>query len=139
MIGIFPGTFDFLHPGHLKAIREAHDQCDCLVIALQVDASIRPDKNPPVFTPSERYWMLGACRWVDEIVPYSTEDELVSMLKFYAPCVRFLGEDWKDKDYTGRDVEGIKTVFLSRQHDWSSSNIRARLNPDTAKDVVMLQ
>ena len=127
MTGIFPGTFDFLHPGHLKALQEARAQCEYLVVALQVDASIRPGKNAPVFTPSERTWMLKACRWVDDVIPYTTEEELIDVLKYYAPCIRFLGDDWSDREYTGKDAPGVMDVFVSREHNWSSSNIRGRL------------
>ena len=125
MTGIFPGTFDFLHPGHLRALTDARRYCDHLIVALQVDASIRPGKHAPVFTPSERYIMLMGCKYVDEVIPYGTEEELIQLLHYYAPCRRFVGADWADKEYTGKGI--CEDIILSRGHQWSSSEIRSRL------------
>jgi len=131
-IGVFPGTFDLLHPGHLRALAEAKEYCDRLIILLQVDPSVREGKNRPVMLPSERYLQLMSTKYVDEVIPYITEEELYDLLTVMHPNKRFLGEDWIGRRFTGDDIEGIENVFVSRGHKYSSSRIRARL---TSKEV----
>lgn len=137
MIGLFPGTWDFLHPGHLKALQEARAECDYLIALLQTNAEIREGKNKPVFSVSERYQMLKACRYVDEIIPYTTEDELVTVLEYYSPCTRFLGSDWRGKKFTGWNLPRVEHKMIDRFHNLSSSDIRKRLGDQNP--TVMIQ
>ena len=97
------------------------------MVAIQTDPSIdRPGKNKPVQTLEERKTVLRGIKWVDEIRVYSTEEELWNMLSFLAPDVRILGADWKDRDYTGHDL-GHEVFFNSRNHSWSSADLRRRV------------
>jgi glycerol-3-phosphate cytidylyltransferase len=112
-------------------LREAKAQCDYLICGLQVDPSIdRRDKNRPVQTLVERYVQLSAVRYVDEIVPYVTEEDLVDILGMYDITIRILGDEYKDRDFTGKDVcqkRGIDLYFNRRDHRFSSSGLRKRV------------
>lgn len=113
-------------------LREAKDQCDYLICGLQVDPNIdRPTKNKPAQTVVERYTQLAAVRYVDEIVPYVTEADLEDILAMYPINVRILGEEYRDKDFTGRDIckkRGIDLYFNKRDHRFSTSELRSRLS-----------
>ena len=130
-VGFTCSTFDLLHAGHVAMLREAKDQCDYLICGLQVDPSIdRTKKNKPVQTLVERYVQLSAVKYVDEIIPYVTEEDLVDILSMYDIKVRVLGEEYKDKDFTGKDVcqaRGIELYFNKRDHRFSSSGLRQRI------------
>jgi len=130
-IGFTCSTFDLLHAGHISMLREAKAQCDYLICGLQVDPSIdRRDKNRPVQTLVERYVQLSAVRYVDEIVPYVTEEDLVDILGMYDITIRILGDEYKDRDFTGKDVcqkRGIDLYFNRRDHRFSSSGLRKRV------------
>lgn len=113
-------------------IREAKEQCDYLIAALQVDPSIdRPEKNKPVQTLVERYVQLSAVKYVDEIVCYQTEKDLEDILEMFQLDVRILGDEYKNKDFTGRDIckrRGIELYFNKRDHRFSSSDLRKRVS-----------
>lgn len=130
--GIVTSTFDLLHAGHVMMIREAKGQCDYLIAALQVDPTIdRPEKNKPVQTLVERYVQLSAVKYVDEIVCYQTEKDLEDILEMFPLDVRILGEEYKNKDFTGRDIckrRGIDLYFNKRDHRFSSSDLRKRVH-----------
>ncbi len=130
-VGFTCSTFDLLHAGHIAMLREAKTQCDYLICGLQVDPSIdRPQKNRPVQTLVERHVQLAAVKYVDEIVPYTTEQDLVDILGMYDIHVRILGDEYKDKDFTGKDVcqaRGIDLYFNKRDHRFSSSDLRKRI------------
>ena len=130
-IGFTCSTFDLLHAGHVQMLREARDQCDYLICGLQVDPSVdRKEKNSPVQTIVERYSQLHACRYVDEIIPYQTEKDLEDILEMYHIDVRILGEEYKEKDFTGKDIckkRGIALYFNKREHRFSSSDLRKRV------------
>ena len=132
MIGITFSTFDLLHSGHIPMLREAKTQCDYLIACLQVDPSIdRPEKNTPVQSLVERWTQLQAVRYVDEIIPYQFEYEVEDILQMFNLDVRILGVEYKDKDFTGKDVckkRGIQLYFNKRDHRFSSSELRKRLN-----------
>ena len=132
MIGITFSTFDLLHSGHIAMLREAKTQCDYLIACLQVDPSIdRPEKNTPVQSLVERWTQLQAVRYVDEIIPYQFEYEVEDILQMFNLDVRILGVEYKDKDFTGKDVckkRGIQLYFNKRDHRFSSSELRKRLN-----------
>jgi len=130
-IGFTCSVFDLLHAGHIAMLREAKTQCDYLICGLQLDPNIdRPEKNIPVQTVVERYTQLSAVKYVDEIIPYVTEKDLTDMLEMYSIDVRILGDEYKDKDFTGRelcDKLGIDLYFNRRNHRFSSSELRKRI------------
>lgn len=130
-IGIVASTFDLLHAGHVIMLREAKTQCDHLICALQVDPSVdRQEKNAPIQSIVERYVQLAAVKYVDEIVVYQTEKDLEDILELYPIDVRILGEEYKDKDFTGREIckrRGIRIHFNKRDHRFSSSGLRKRV------------
>ena len=105
-IGFTASAFDLLHAGHIQMLREAKSQCDYLICGLQMDPSLdRPaEKNPPIQTIVERYTQLKAVSYVDEIIPYNTEADLIDILTLYEIDVRILGEEYKSKDFTGKNA-----------------------------------
>jgi len=131
-IGITASTFDLLHAGPIEMLREAKAQCDYLICALQIDPSVdRPEKNKPVQTIVERYTQLDAVRFVDEIIPYLHESDLEDILQMRAITVRILGEEYRDRDFTGRDIckqRDIDLYFNKRDHRFSSSGLRQRVH-----------
>lgn len=127
-IGITFSAFDLLHAGHVKMLEEAKNQCDYLICGLQTDPSIdRPEKNKPVQTVVERYIQLKACKFVDEIVPYATEQDLEDILRSFKIDVRILGEEYAEKNFTGRsfcEEKAIELYYNKREHRFSSSGLR---------------
>ena len=131
-IGITFSTFDMLHAGHIAMLSEAKNHCDYLICGLQTDPTIdRPDtKNSPIQSIVERQIQLAACRYVDEVVVYQTEQDLVDLLLILPLDVRVLGVEYQDKDYTGRNEchhRGIECIFNPRDHSFSSSSLRKRV------------
>ena len=131
-IGITFSTFDMLHAGHIAMLSEAKNHCDYLICGLQTDPTIdRPDtKNRPVQSIVERQIQLAACRYVDEVVVYQTEQDLVDLLLILPLDVRVLGIEYADKDFSGRDEcydRNIEIVFNGRDHSFSSSSLRKRV------------
>jgi len=131
IVGLTASTFDLLHAGHCAMLREAKDHCDYLVCALQVDPSIdRPEKNAPVQTLVERWMQLQSVKYVDEIIPYQTEDDLRDILQMFAFDVRIIGQEYKSQKFTGRDIceqRGIKIYYNKRDHRFSTSDLRNRV------------
>ena len=132
--GITASTFDLLHAGHIEMLREAKSQCDYLIAALQIDPSLdRPEKNKPVQTIVERYTQLEAVKYVDEIIPYLTEKDLEDILEMRKLDVRILGEEYRNEDFTGRDIckrRNINLYFNKRDHRFSSSDLRIRVKEE---------
>lgn len=130
-IGLTASTFDLLHAGHVSMLREAKSQCDYLIAALQVDPSLdRSDKNPPVQTIVERQAQLNAVKYIDEVIVYCTETDLLDIINMYPIDVRILGEEYRLKDFTGKDEcrnRGIQIYFNKRDHRFSSSDLRKRV------------
>jgi glycerol-3-phosphate cytidylyltransferase len=130
-VGFTCSTFDLLHAGHVQMLREAKEQCDYLICGLQVDPSIdRAEKNAPIQTIVERYTQLKAVGYVDEIIPYGTEEDLKDILSMYHIDVRILGEEYRDKEFTGKDIcrrRDIQLYFNKRDHRFSSSGLRERV------------
>tara|TARA_R110002153_G_scaffold55792_2_gene154617 strand:- start:2196 stop:2609 length:414 start_codon:yes stop_codon:yes gene_type:complete len=130
-IGFTASAFDLLHAGHVLMLEEAKKHCDYLIVGLQADPSIdRPAKNEPVQTVVERYLQLRACKYVDEIIPYATEQDLEDILSGMHIDIRILGVEYRDKDYTGRDIckkRDIEIIFNERDHRYSSSGLRKRV------------
>ena len=129
--GFTCSTFDLLHAGHVQMLREAKEQCDYLICALQVDPSVdRAEKNAPIQTVVERYTQLNAVGYVDEIIPYGTEEDLEDILNMYSIDVRILGDEYRDKEFTGKDIcrkRSIELYFNKRDHRFSSSDLRRRI------------
>jgi glycerol-3-phosphate cytidylyltransferase len=130
-VGFTCSAFDLLHAGHIQMLREAKEQCDYLICGLQMDPSFdRKEKNSPIQTVVERYTQLKAVSYVDEIIPYLTESDLDDILSMYQIDVRILGEEYREKDFTGKDIckkRGIQLHFNSRDHRFSSSDLRRRV------------
>jgi|TARA_B100001093_G_scaffold469173_1_gene489706 glycerol-3-phosphate cytidylyltransferase len=130
--GITASTFDLLHAGHVQMLRDAKSQCDYLIACLQIDPSIdRKDKNAPIQTVVERYTQLKAVKYVDEIIPYSSEKDLEDILELYEIDVRILGEEYREKDFTGKDIckrRDIELYFNKREHRFSSTDLRERVS-----------
>lgn len=126
-IGFTCSTFDLLHTGHVVMLREAKENCDFLVVGLLSDPTIdRPDtKNKPIQSMFERWVQLQAVKYVDLIIPFSTEKDIVDMLLIITPDIRFVGEEYKGKDFTGCDLP-IEIYFNERKHSFSSSELRKR-------------
>jgi glycerol-3-phosphate cytidylyltransferase len=108
-------------------LKEAKQQCDYLIVGLQTDPTIdRKEKNKPVQSIFERFVQLESCRYVDEIVPYATEKDLLDILRGYPIDVRIIGEEYRDKQFTGYDLP-IAVYFNSRQHSFSTTELRSRI------------
>ena len=133
-VGFTCSAFDLLHAGHIQMLREAKEQCDYLICGLQIDPTIdRSEKNKPVQTVVERYTQLKAVSYVDEIIPYLTESDLDDILAMYHIDVRILGVEYKEKDFTGKDIcrkRGIDLYFNKRDHRFSTSDLRRRVCGD---------
>ena len=129
-IGFTCSTFDLLHAGHILMLAEAKSVCDHLIVGLQNDPTAdRPSKNKPVQSIVERFVQLSAVKFVDEIVVYSTEKDLEDLLMFLPISVRIIGEEYKDKQYTGKQIcidRNINMYFNSRNHRFSSTELRQR-------------
>ena len=130
-VGFTCSTFDLLHAGHILMLAECKQVCDYLIVGVQSDPTIdRPEtKNKPVQSIVERYVQLSAVKFVDQIIVYNTEKDLEDMLMFLPISVRIIGEEYKDKDFTGKQIcedRGIKIWFNSRTHRFSSSELRQR-------------
>jgi len=132
VVGFTCSTFDLLHAGHVQMLRDAKEQCDYLICGLQMDPSVdRKEKNAPVQTVVERYTQLKGVRYVDEIIPYATEKDLEDILTMYHIDVRVLGEEYREKDFTGKDIckkRGILLHFNKRDHRFSTSDLRKRIS-----------
>ena len=136
LVGITFSAFDLLHAGHVVMLREAKNHCDYLIAGIQTDPTIdRPDsKNKPVQSLVERYSQLSAVKYVDEISPYQTEQDLIDILSMYEIDVRILGDEYKEKDFTGKDIcnkRGIDLYFNKRDHRFSTSDLRERVENAT--------
>jgi len=134
IVGFTASAFDLLHAGHVQMLREAKSQCDYLICGLQTDPSLdRKEKNKPIQTVVERYTQLKALSYVDEIIPYNTEEDLKDLLTLYAIDVRILGVEYKTQEFTGKDIcqkRGIDLYFNKRDHRFSTSDLRKRVCND---------
>jgi glycerol-3-phosphate cytidylyltransferase len=130
-IGFTASCFDLFHAGHLLMLKEAKEQCDYLIVGLQTDPTIdRPTKNKPVQSILERFIQLEGCKYVDQILPYSTEDDLINLLTSYPIDVRIIGEEYRDKQFTGHNLP-IEVYFNRRQHNFSTTDLRQRVKSST--------
>ena len=131
-VGVVFSSFDLFHAGHVAMLSEAKNHCDYLIAALQTDPTIdRPDsKNTPIQTIVERQIQVSTNRNVDEVVVYQTEKDLEDLLLILPVDVRILGVEYKDKDFTGKEIclkRGIEIVYNGRDHSFSSSSLRKRV------------
>ena len=125
--GITASTFDLLHAGHILMLKEAKSVCDYLIVALQVNPTIdRPTKNQPIQSFYERWVQLSAVKYVDEIIPYTTEYELDTILQNYEIDIRILGDEYKGRDFTGSYLQ-MEYYFNKRTHGYSSTELRERV------------
>ena len=125
-IGFTCGAFDLLHAGHIVMLEETKQFCNYLIVGLQTDPSIeRPSKNKPIQSIYERYIQLSAVKFVDKIIPYDTENSLVDLLQSQNINIRFVGEDYKNKAFTGDDLN-IKIQYTNRKHSFSTTSLRQR-------------
>jgi glycerol-3-phosphate cytidylyltransferase len=130
-VGFNCSTFDLFHAGHVSMLREEKRLCDYLIVAIQVDPTTdRPDtKNKPVQSVYERFVQVSACKYVDEVIVYHTEEDLLNILKTIHIDVRFLGDEYKDRDFTGKQYcldNNIEIHYHKRTHPYSTSNLRNR-------------
>jgi len=127
IIGFTCGAFDLCHYGHILMFKECRSKCDHLIVGLQVNPSRdRPEKNAPIQSLEERWGQLDAVKYIDDIITYETEKDLIKLLTDLEISVRFVGADWKNKDYTGRDLD-TPVIFNSRDHSFSTSELRRRI------------
>lgn len=126
-IGFTCSTFDLFHAGHIMMLKDAKEQCDYLIVGLQTDPTIdRAEKNKPVQSVFERFVQLDACKYVDEVVVYATEKELLDILQSYDIDVRIVGEEYMDKDFTGKDLN-MQIYYNRRRHSFSTTELRKRV------------
>jgi len=126
--GFTCSCFDLFHAGHIMMLKEAKSVCDYLIVGLQTDPTIdRPEKNKPIQSVFERFVQLEACKYVDEVVIYATEKDLLDILHSYPIDVRIVGDEYKEKDFTGKDLEHIELYYNSRKHSFSTTELRKRV------------
>ena len=126
--GITFGAFDLFHAGHILMLEEGKSVCDYLIVCIQSDPSLdRQEKNSPVQSIIEREIQVSACKYVDEVMIYDTESDLLDILEEIQWDVRIIGEEYKDKYFTGRDETFDRCYFNKRPHDFSSSELRERV------------
>ena len=126
-IGFTCSTFDLFHAGHIMMLKEAKTQCDYLIVGMQTDPTIDRDwKNKPVQSVFERFTQLQACKYVDEVIPYATEKELIDILCSYPIDVRIIGEEYKDQQFTGYELP-MAVYFNTRRHSFSTTELRKRV------------
>ena len=127
-IGFTCSCFDLFHAGHIMMLKEAKANCDYLIVGLQTDPTIdRPEKNKPIQSVVERFIQLEACKYVDEVVVYATEKDLLDILHSYPINLRIVGEEYRDKDFTGKDLENIEMYYNKRKHSFSTTELRGRV------------
>lgn len=127
IIGFTASTFDLLHAGHNAMLAESRAHCDYLIVGLMTDPSIdRTEKNKPVQTIFERWVQVSQVKSVDFVIPYESESDLIDLLLTIKPDIRFIGEEYKEQDFTGKNIDDIKIFYNNRKHSFSSSSLRKR-------------
>ncbi len=122
------GAFDLFHAGHVLMLQEAKTVCDHLIVCIQIDPSVdRSTKNSPIQSIVERQIQVSACKYVDEVVVYNTEADVLEILRSMDWDVRILGDEYRDKDFTGREETLDRCYFNRRPHEFSSSELRLRV------------
>jgi len=128
-VGFTCSSFDLLHAGHILMLKECKDHCDTLIVGLQSDPSIdRSEKNEPTQSMFERFLQLDAIKYVDKICIYDTEDDLLALLRYVSPDIRFVGSDWENKPFTGKLFSKIHgEIFYNRRYGYSTTDLRGRV------------
>jgi glycerol-3-phosphate cytidylyltransferase len=130
-VGFTCSCFDLFHAGHILMLKEARQHCDYLIVGLQTDPTIdRPQKNKPIQSVFERFVQLEACKYVDEIVVYATEKDLLDILLSYPIDIRIIGDEYQHKDYTGKDLP-IEVYYNTRKHTFSTTELRGRIKNES--------
>jgi len=128
IIGIIAGAFDVIHPGYIYLFNECKQHCDYFLLLLHEDPSIeRSEKMKPILSIKERKLILSSLRQIDEIITYKTEDDLLKILKNRKIDIRFQGDDYKEKNFTGQELD-IPIHFLDRSHGWSTTKFKKLLS-----------
>lgn len=137
-IGFTCSTFDLFHAGHIMMLKDAKEQCDYLIVGLQTDPTLdRADKNKPVQSVFERFVQLDACKYVDQIIVYSTEKDLLDILQSYNIDVRIIGEEYQTQHFTGKELP-IEVYYNKRRHSFSTTELRKRVkDAEIGKTSVM--
>ena len=126
--GFTCSCFDLFHAGHIMMLKEAKSKCDYLIVGLQTDPTIdRPEKNKPIQSVVERFIQLESCKYVDEVVVYATEKDLLDILYTYPINLRVIGEEYKEKEFTGKDLDHIEMYYNTRKHSFSTTELRKRV------------
>ena len=126
-IGFTCGSFDLCHYGHILMFKECRSKCDHFIVGLQTNPNRdRPEKNIPIQSLEERWGQLDAVKYIDDIMVYETEKDLIKLLVDLEIDVRFVGEDWENRSYTGKDLD-IPVIFNNRDHSFSTSELRHRI------------
>ena len=129
-MGIIAGNFDVIHPGYIKMFKECKTYCKQLIVLLHIDPSIeRPEKLKPILTKEERTEILTSIKYIDGIAYYTYEKELVDLIYRLNPDIRFLGDDYRGKTYTGFELD-VPVHYLNRDHGWSTTKFK-KLIADT--------
>ena len=125
--GIIAGNFDVIHPGYIKMFEECKSYCENFLILLHTDPSIeRPEKLKPILSVEERDEMLMSIKYIDNVFTYTYESELLNLLKLVQPDIRFLGDDYKGRTYTGFELD-IPVHYLDRSHGWSTTKFKEEI------------
>jgi glycerol-3-phosphate cytidylyltransferase len=128
IIGVIAGAFDVIHPGYIYLFNECKQHCDHFLLLLHEDPSIeRSEKMKPILSIKERKLILSSLRQIDEIITYKTEDDLLEILKNRKIDIRFQGDDYKEKNFTGQELD-IPIHFLDRSHGWSTTKFKKLLS-----------
>lgn len=127
-VGVVAGNFDVIHPGYIKMFKECKENCDLFYVLLHTDPSIeRPEKLKPILSVEERDEMLMSIKYIDSVFTYTTESDLLELLKVLGPDVRFLGDDYRGKPFTGYDLQ-IPIHYLNRDHGWSTTKFKTLIS-----------
>ena len=137
-IGVIAGNFDVIHPGYIRMFNECKEHCTRLIVLLHEDPSIeRPEKLKPILSVAERREMLLSLEMIDEVITYSTEKILYEFIKGIDPDIRFLGDDYIGKDFTGKDL-GTLIHYINRDHGWSTTKYK-QLIADEVQRISNIQ
>lgn len=122
--GFLAGSFDVIHPGYIHMFKEAKTKCDYLIVGLHIDPTIeRPEKIKPILDYEDRREILLSIKYIDEVIPYKLEKDLLNLIREINPNLRFLGDDYKGKTITGEDLN-IPIHYINRSHNWSTTKFK---------------
>ena len=128
--GFVCGVFDMYHAGHVMMLKECRGNCDYLIVAVNeaenINTKINPGKKLPLYSIEERVMIMESCKYVDKVLTYNSEDELLALMKKYSPDIRFLGDDYREKKITGSELN-IRIHYTDRSHGLSTSKYKSQL------------